>query len=89
MRRKEAAKFSENQCFALAFDKEKDRSFYVPNEDDYQRWIILLQTKVLYTETNIDKMSYTMGLAPTQKSKYNNMNKSSPPIKKVSKIIDI
>jgi hypothetical protein len=73
----------------LAFDKEKDRSFYVPNEDDYQRWIILLQTKVLYTEMNINKMSHTVGLATAQQSKYNNMNKSSPPVKKASKIIDI
>jgi hypothetical protein len=50
LRKKEAQKYNDSQCFALIFEDGKDRSFYVPNEEDLQKWVLLLQTKVLYTD---------------------------------------
>ena len=40
----------------MIFGKDKDRNFYVPNSMDYQKWIYLLQTKILGTIPNLAGM---------------------------------
>ncbi len=40
----------------MIFGKDKDRNFYVPNSMDYNKWIYLLQTKILGTIPNLAGM---------------------------------
>ena len=40
----------------MIFGKDKDRNFYVPNSIDYNKWIYLLQTKILGTIPNLAGM---------------------------------